>query len=84
MTRPVVTCTSSQLATVFEMIALGHGITFVPKMAMTRLKLDNVSFRSLGTAAPTREIVVVTNPDCSISWTQNEAKLLIHQLADEL
>lgn len=53
---------TSQLATVQELVALNHGISFVPQMAAARDTSDRRVYRSLEGKQPTRTIVMVTNP----------------------
>lgn len=53
---------TSQLLSVQELVALGHGISFVPEMAA---KLDQDRrrvYRSLAGEKPTRTIAIATNP----------------------
>lgn len=53
---------TSQLATVQELVALNHGISFVPQMAAERDISARRVYRSLEGKQPMRTIVMVTNP----------------------
>jgi LysR family hydrogen peroxide-inducible transcriptional activator len=53
---------TSQLATVQELVALGHGISMIPAMARRCDHSQQRVYRSLASPAPTRTIVMVTNP----------------------
>ena len=60
--QPVTTGRASQLATVQEMVALGHGLSFVPEMAR---RLDTSPLRvhrELKGSAPSRTIAACWNP----------------------
>jgi LysR family hydrogen peroxide-inducible transcriptional activator len=60
--QPVTVEHTSQLATVGELVALGHGVSLVPQMAR---KLDGSRrriYRSLSEPKPMRQIVLVWNP----------------------
>ena len=60
--QPVTVEHTSQLATVEELVALGHGVSLIPQMAR---HLDNSNrriYRSLTSPAPTRSVVLVWNP----------------------
>ena len=54
---PVTTAHLHQLATVLELVRLGHGVSFVPEMAVRRD--PGIVFRSLGGDRPTRTLAVV-------------------------
>jgi len=53
---------TSQLITVQELVALGHGVSFIPAMA-ARLDRDaRRTYQSLAGEPPTRTIAIATNP----------------------
>lgn len=54
---PLVTARIHQLAMLLELIRLGHGVSFVPKMAAA--KKDGVTFRSLDGEPPRRSVGAV-------------------------
>lgn len=61
--QPVSVEHTSQLATVLELVALGHGVSIVPEMAR-RLDLGTTRvYRSLGSQPPTRTIAMLWNPE---------------------
>jgi LysR family hydrogen peroxide-inducible transcriptional activator len=60
---PVVTCKTAQLLTVQEMVALGQGASLVPEMAANRDGAMRRMYRSLGTEAPRRTIVMMWRRD---------------------
>jgi LysR family hydrogen peroxide-inducible transcriptional activator len=61
--QPVTTGRTSQLATVQELVALGHGISLIPQMAR-RLDHDpRRVYRSLDGPRPKRTIAMCWNPD---------------------
>ncbi len=57
--NPQVACRSAQLATVQEMITLGQGLSLIPAMARAADSSKKRVYRDLGTATPTRTIVVL-------------------------
>jgi LysR family hydrogen peroxide-inducible transcriptional activator len=60
--QPVTTARIEQLTTVQHLVALDHGISFVPKMA-TAIDLDGkIVYRSISTNQPAREIALCWNP----------------------
>lgn len=60
--HPVSVERTSQLATVQELVALGHGISMVPEMARQLDHSKQRIYRSISGAKPTRKIAMVTNP----------------------
>lgn len=60
--HPVSVERTSQLATVQELVALGHGISMVPEMARLLDHSKQRVYRSISGAKPTRKIVLVSNP----------------------
>jgi LysR family hydrogen peroxide-inducible transcriptional activator len=54
---PVTTAQLHQLATVLELVRLGHGLSFVPEMAAK--KIPGLVFRSLAGDGPTRTLATV-------------------------
>ncbi|KAA1260204.1 Hydrogen peroxide-inducible genes activator [Rubripirellula obstinata] len=60
--QPVALERTSQLATVQELVALGHGVSMIPAMARKLDKSKSRSYRSLAGTKPTRTIVACWNP----------------------
>lgn len=60
--HPVSVERTSQLATVQELVALGHGISMIPQMARQFDNSDRRIYRSLAGKKPTRKIAAVWNP----------------------
>ena len=60
--QPVSVERTSQLATVQELVQLGHGISMVPHMARRIDLSENRVYRSLSGAKPVRKIALVWNP----------------------
>lgn len=60
--HPVAIERTSQLATVQELVALGHGVSMIPAMARALDTSPRRIYRSLAGLRPTRKIVMVTNP----------------------
>lgn len=60
--HPVSVERTSQLATVQELVALGHGISMIPQMARQLDKTERRVYRSLAGKKPTRKIAAVWNP----------------------
>ena len=57
---PTVSCHSAQLLTVQELVALGHGISLIPQMAVNVDKSRKRVYRSLAGTKPTRTIAMIT------------------------
>lgn len=51
--------TATSLATLIEMVALGHGITLIPKIATNAFSRDNLVFRPFSKPMPSRHIALV-------------------------
>jgi LysR family hydrogen peroxide-inducible transcriptional activator len=60
--QPITVEHTSQLATVEELVALGHGVSLIPQMARRLDTSNRRIYRSLTNPAPTRSIVLVWNP----------------------
>ena len=60
--QPVVTTRIHQLVTVQNLVALGHGISFVPKMACDDVTNSKLVYRSLTGPRPFRTIALCSNP----------------------
>lgn len=60
--QPVALERTSQLATVQELVSLGHGISMVPAMAREIDRSESRVYRSLSGPKPTRTIAVSWNP----------------------
>jgi LysR family hydrogen peroxide-inducible transcriptional activator len=59
--NPVALERTSQLATVQELVALGHGVSLVPEMARLMDTSDRRVYRRLAGTTPTRRIVMAWN-----------------------
>jgi LysR family transcriptional regulator, hydrogen peroxide-inducible genes activator len=60
--QPVTIEHTSQLATVEELVALGHGVSLIPQMARNLDDSRRRIYRSLRDPKPTRQIVLTWNP----------------------
>ena len=60
--QPVATSKIQQLLTVQNLVALGHGISLIPKMACQVPASPGVVYRSLASNPPTRTIGICWNP----------------------
>lgn len=60
--QPLAVERASQLATVEELVALGHGLSLIPQMARAIDDSRRRVYRSVTNPQPTRTIVLVTNP----------------------
>ena len=60
--QPLTVEHTSQLATVEELVTLGHGISLIPQMARALDTSDRRVYRSLQGPAPSRSILLVWNP----------------------
>lgn len=60
--QPVSTERISQLATVQELVALGHGVSLIPQMARNLDKSKSRIYRSFDGKKPTRTIAMTWNP----------------------
>ncbi len=60
--QPVSVERTSQLTTVQELVALGHGISLIPEMARRLDASDRRVYRSLRGERPTRTVALATNP----------------------
>ena len=59
--RPVTVERISQLATVQELVALGHGVSFVPELARRLDTSGRRVYRSFGHSKPTRTVAMMWN-----------------------
>ena len=59
--RPLTVEQTSQLATVRELVALGHGVSLIPAMAVPHADDPRVAYRKVVRPNPTRQIAVATN-----------------------
>lgn len=59
--QPIATGTASQLATIQELVALGHGVSFVPEMARRKDAGDRRVYVSVADQQPTRTIAACWN-----------------------
>lgn len=60
--HPMSVESTSQLATVQELVSLNHGISLIPEMARAIDDCDRRVYRSLTGTTPTRKIVMAFNP----------------------
>lgn len=60
--QPIVTERTSQLATIQELVTLGHGISLIPAMARRHDESPRRVYRSFVPPAPTRKIALAWNP----------------------
>lgn len=60
--QPVATSETHQLATVLELVALGHGVSLIPEMTRRTDRNPKRVYRSLAGDAPQRRIAYMTNP----------------------
>ncbi len=56
---PIVSCQSSQLLTVQELVALDHGVSLIPEMAAVLDRTKRRKYRSLSGTKPTRTLAMV-------------------------
>lgn len=78
--QPIATGRTTQLATVQELVALGHGVSLIPAMA-ARCDTDRRrTYRSLDGTRPRRTIAMCWNPD---RYQPKPAKALLKQLRAE-
>ncbi len=61
--QPVVSCHSAQLLTVQELVALGHGISLIPQMAVDADKSKRRKYRALHGNKPMRTIALIWRKD---------------------
>lgn len=60
--QPITTSQIEQLTTVQHLVALGHGLSFVPKIATTNDLGGRLVYRSLSGDKPTRKLAICWNP----------------------
>ena len=60
--QPVSTCRIQQMVTVKRLVAMGHGISFVPNMATGETNSEGIVYRSVQGVPPKRVIAVCWNP----------------------
>jgi len=75
--QPVSTGRTTQLATVQELVALGHGVSLIPAMAARRDTDRRRVYRSLDGTKPKRTIAMCWNPD---RYQSRLAQALLTQL----
>lgn len=74
---PAVSCQSAQLLTVQELVALGHGVSLIPRMAVDADKSQRRHYRSLTGERPKRTIAMI--------WRRDRAQtLLVRQFVETL
>jgi LysR family hydrogen peroxide-inducible transcriptional activator len=57
--QPAVSCRSAQLLTVQELVAMGHGVSLIPQMAVRSDRSQQTVYRSLAGQKPTRTIGMI-------------------------
>ena len=60
--QPVAVERTSQLATVQELVSLGHGVSLIPAMARRHDRCDTRVYRSLDGDRPHRTVAMAWNP----------------------
>jgi len=60
--QPVAIQHTCQLATVEELVSLGHGVSLIPRMARNADTSDRRIYRPISAPTPTRTVVMVWNP----------------------
>jgi LysR family transcriptional regulator, hydrogen peroxide-inducible genes activator len=76
-----VTCRTTQLGTIFELVALGMGVSIVPEMAAAAVGTDRWRYARLSRPAPAREIAAVWRKDRSRT---KGAERLMGMIAEDL
>jgi LysR family hydrogen peroxide-inducible transcriptional activator len=82
--QPVTVERTSQLATVEELVALGHGVSLIPQMARDLDSSDRRIYRALAGPKPARSIVLVWNPYRFQSRVANRFKECVRQVAAQV
>ena len=75
--QPVSTGRTTQLTTVQELVALGHGVSLIPAMAARKDTDHRRVYRSLDGTKPKRTITMCWNPD---RYQSRLARALLAQL----
>jgi LysR family transcriptional regulator, hydrogen peroxide-inducible genes activator len=57
--QPAISCRSAQLLTVQELVALGHGVSLIPQMAVKADHSQHTKYRSLAGEKPERTIAMI-------------------------
>jgi len=78
--QPVATGRTAQLATVQELVALGHGVSLIPAMAARRDTDPRRIYRSLDGTRPKRTIAMCWNPE---RYQTKFVKALLKQLREK-
>lgn len=78
--QPIGVGRTTQLATVLEMVALGHGVSLIPAMARVVDESERREYRSFCTPPPTRRIAMVWNPYRFQSRLLEDFKTLLRTL----
>ena len=60
--EPITVGRTTQLVTVQEMVALGHGVSVIPEMARIRDHGSQRIYRSFDSPVPTRSVAMIWNP----------------------
>jgi LysR family hydrogen peroxide-inducible transcriptional activator len=56
---PTISCHSAQLLTVQQLVALGHGVSLIPQLAVDADRQRQCVYRHLSGAKPTRTLAMV-------------------------
>ncbi len=80
--QPISIERTSQLATVQELVSLGHGVSIVPEMARKLDVSDRRVYRSFAEPKPTRTIAMVWNPHRFVSRWAKEVQNRLRGLAE--
>ncbi|WLD15098.1 LysR family transcriptional regulator [Planctellipticum variicoloris] len=81
--QPVSVERTSQLATVQELVTLGHGISLIPRMARAVDSSERRNYRSLAEPKPARTIVLAWNPYRFQSRIADRFKDCVREIAPE-
>ncbi len=79
--QPVSIERTSQLATVQELVSLGHGVSMVPEMAVNLDRTNRRVYRKFDGEKPTRTIAMMWNPYRFVSKWVNEFQAHLRSLA---
>lgn len=80
---PVVSCRTAQLLTVQEMVALGQGVSLVPKMAAEGGSDSRIAYRSLRDEQISREIGMVWRPRYQLRKLVEAVLELLREIGSE-
>lgn len=81
--QPVTVERTCQLTTVEELVALGHGISFIPQMARDLDDSDRRAYRSVISPTPVRRLLLVWNPYRFQSRLTDRFKDCVRDVSDQ-